>query len=195
MVVTENLLSLHLSCPSVSVIENFKVQSPYLSQWQKAVGWQVFTCPSISQYPNISQNITNTVWSDTYRYLYGKWSDNCCPSVCSGRGQIFPSISQYSQSILRILPSDILGMFQMGCLTLRSLASPIPTGSPGRSIPASRPKGATVEIQFSDDLALHSLSMVAGSPKGDGQAGQDSWLTVGPVHMAGVPSELRVWSS
>ena len=26
----------------------------------------------------------------------------------------FPSISHYSQSILRILPSDILGMFQMG---------------------------------------------------------------------------------
>ena len=70
-----------------------------------------------------------------------------------------------------------------------------PNGSPGRSIPTSRPKGATVEIQFSDDLALRSLSIVAGSPKGDSPAGQDSWSPVGPVCMAGVPSELRVYSS
>ena len=40
-----------------------------------------------------------------------------------------------------------------------------------------------------------SLSLVAGSPKGDGPAGQDSWLPVGPIRMAGGPSELRVWSS
>ena len=36
---------------------------------------------------------------------------------------------------------------------------------------------------------------IASSPKGDGPARQDSWLAVGPVHMAGVPSELRVQSS
>ena len=67
--------------------------------------------------------------------------------------------------------------------------------APGRSIPISRPKDATVKIQFLDNLALHSLSIVAGSPKGDGPAGQDSCLAVGPVRMAGVPSELRVQSS
>ena len=34
---------------------------------------------------SVSQNITNIVWSDTCRFLSGKWSDNCCSSVCSGR--------------------------------------------------------------------------------------------------------------
>ena len=51
------------------------------------------------------------------------------------------------------------------------------------------------KVQFSEDLALRSSSMVAGSPKGDGPAGQDSWLLVGPIRMAEGPSELRVWSS
>ena len=67
-------------------------------------------------YPNISQNITNTVWSDTYRYLSGKWSDNMLSQCVFWERTHFPSISHYSQSILRILPSDILGMFQMGYL-------------------------------------------------------------------------------
>ena len=128
MIVTENLLSLHLSCPSVSVIENFKVPicpSVPVTGISKSVFVPVtkgsrMTSLHMSQYFPISQYFPEYYQHCLIRHLQiSLWEmiRQLLSQCLFWERTHFPSISHYSQSILRILPSDILGMFQMGNVT------------------------------------------------------------------------------
>ena len=123
MVVTENLLSLHLSCPSVSVIENFKVPicpnvpviGIFKSVFVPGTKGSRMTSLHMSQYFPVSQYFPEYYQHCLVRHLQiSLWEmiRQLLSQCLFWERTHFPSISHYSQSILRILPSDILGMFQ-----------------------------------------------------------------------------------
>ena len=133
MVVTENLWSLHLSCPSVSVIKKFNVSicaSVPVTGISKSVFVPVtkgsrMTSLHMSQYFPVSQYFPEYYQHCLIRHLQiSLWEmiRQLLSQCLFWERTHFPSISHYSQSILRILPSDLLGMFQMGsepnCLLL-----------------------------------------------------------------------------
>ena len=131
MLVTENLLSLPLSCPSVSVIENFKVPicpSVPVTEISQSVFVPVtkgsrMTSLHKSQYFTVSQYFLECYQHCLIRHLQiylWEMIRQLLSQCLFWERTHFPCISHYSQSILRILPSDTLGMFQLGNTTNKS---------------------------------------------------------------------------
>ena len=94
-----------------------------------------------------------------------------------------PIISLVLSSITKqisVWVSDEMALMVFKPLEAWQNLSASPTGSPGRSVAPGK---------SSSPRTRHSVvcPWLAGSPEGDGPAGQDSWLPVGPIRTAGGP--------